>query len=81
MNESTLTKCGRISVPAAIRKALRLQSGQRLRFEVVSAHEFRVFASPQNAAGPVAALGYAKNLGRAPRLTKDWMDELREGDS
>jgi hypothetical protein len=68
-------------VPAALRKAMHLRPDQRLRFEVVSAHEFRVFSSPQKAAGPVASLGYARMLRDAPRRTKRWMKELREGES
>jgi AbrB family looped-hinge helix DNA binding protein len=81
MNESTLTERGQISVPAAVRKALHLRPGQRLRFEAVSANEFRVFAAPRKAAGPLSVLGYARNLGKAPRPTKEWMKELREGES
>ncbi|HUG09822.1 MAG TPA: sporulation regulator [Opitutaceae bacterium] len=81
MNESTLTERGQISVPAAVRKALHLRPGQRLRFEAVSAHEFRVFAPPQKAAGPVSVLGYARKLGKTPRPTKEWIKELREGES
>lgn len=81
MNESTLTERGQISVPAAVRKALHLRPGQRLRFEAVSANEFRVFAPPRKPAGPIASLGYARKLGAAPRRTKDWMKELREGEA
>lgn len=81
MNESTLTERGQISVPAAVRKALQLRPGQRLRFEAVSDHEFRVFAPPQEPAGPIASLGYARKLRAKTRRTKDWMRELREGES
>lgn len=81
MNESTLTERGQISLPAALRKALHLRPGQRLRFEAVSAHEFRVFAPPPKAPGPLAALGYARKLGAPLRRTKDWLKELREGEA
>lgn len=81
MNESTLTERGQISLPAALRKALHLQPGQRLRFEAVSDHEFRVFAPQKRAPGPLAALGYARKIRPAARTTKDWMKELREGES
>lgn len=81
MDESTLTERGQISLPASLRKALHLRPGQRLRFEAVSAHEFRVFAPRQKAPGPLAALGYARKLGTAPRRTADWMKVLREGEA
>jgi len=81
MNESTLTERGQISLPAALRRALRLRPGQKLRFEAVSDREFRVFAPPCEAPGPLAALGYARRLGTRARTTKDWMKELREGES
>lgn len=81
MNESTLTERGQISVPAELRKALQLRPGQRLKFEAVSPHEFRVFALPREPAGPIASLGYARKLRVRPRTTKDWMTELREGES
>ncbi len=80
MNESTLTERGQISLPAALRRTLRLRPGQKLRFEAVSAREFRVFAPPSDAQGPLAALGYARRLGARARATKDWMKDLREGE-
>lgn len=81
MNESTLTERGQISLPAALRRALRLRPGQKLRFEAVSDHEFRVIMAAATAPGPLAALGYARRLRAKPRRTKDWMKELREGES
>ena len=81
MNESTLTERGQISVPAALRKAMRLKPGQRLQFAPVSAHEFRVFTRNDTPAGPMAVLGYARRLGRTPaRRTSEWMAELRAGE-
>lgn len=80
MNESTLTERGQISLPASLRRALRLRPGQKLRFEAVSDHEFRVFAPRDKAPGPLSALGYARRIGSAPRRTRDWMKELREGE-
>ena len=81
MNESTLTERGQISLPASLRKAMHLRPGQRLRFEAVSDHEFRVIAPQQKAPGPLATLGYARKMSSSPRRTKDWMKELREGES
>lgn len=80
MNESTLTERGQISLPASLRRALRLRPGQKLRFEAVSDHEFRVFAPRTKPAGPLSVLGYARRIGSAPRRTKDWLTELRGGD-
>lgn len=42
MGEGTLTERGQISVPAALRKAMKLLTGQRLEFERISNREFRV---------------------------------------
>ncbi|MGH7996953.1 MAG: AbrB/MazE/SpoVT family DNA-binding domain-containing protein [Opitutaceae bacterium] len=81
MNESTLTERGQISVPASLRKAMKLRSGQRLKFVPVSDHEFRVLTQNDAPAGPVAMLGYARKLRPGPaRRTGDWMRELRAGD-
>jgi bifunctional DNA-binding transcriptional regulator/antitoxin component of YhaV-PrlF toxin-antitoxin module len=81
MNESTLTKRGQISVPAALRKTMRLRPGQRFQFAPISDHEFRVFTRNDTPAGPMAALGYARKLNNAPvRRTSEWMKELREGE-
>ncbi len=80
MNESTLTERGQISLPASLRRALRLRPGQKLRFEPVSDHEFRVFTPREKVPGPLAVLGYGRRLGAAPRRTKDWMKELRQGE-
>ena len=81
MNESTLTERGQISVPASLRKAMNLRPGQRLKFAAVSAHEFRVLATADAPAGPLAALGYARQLRPGPaRRTRDWMRELRAGE-
>lgn len=80
-NESTLTERGQISLPAALRRALRLKPGQKLRFEKVSDHEFRVFTPPHEAPGPMSVLGYARRLRTESRRTAEWMKELRAGDA
>jgi bifunctional DNA-binding transcriptional regulator/antitoxin component of YhaV-PrlF toxin-antitoxin module len=81
MNESTLTGRGQFSVPAALRKAMNLRAGQRLRFAAISNREFRVFAPESVPGGPMAVLGYARQLrlGRA-RRPAEWMKELRDGE-
>lgn len=81
MDEATLTDRGQISIPAALRKAMNLLPGQRLKFAPVSDHEFRVIAENVAPAGPMAVLGYARKLRHGPaRRTNDWMRELREGE-
>ncbi len=80
---TTLTERGQVSLPAAIRKAMRLQPGQRLRWQQVSDRECRLVIEGDDAApGPLAVLGYARRLrpGVAPRSTAAWMKELRAGE-
>ncbi len=82
MDEATLTERGQISVPAALRKAMHLRPGQRLKFVPVSDHEFRVLAPAGAPPGPLAMLGYARKLRAGPaRRTSEWMRELREGEA
>jgi AbrB family looped-hinge helix DNA binding protein len=81
MNQSTLTERGQISVPASLRKAMKLRPGQQLKFAAISDHEFRVFTMNDTPPGPIAMLGYARKLRSGPaRRTSDWMRELREGE-
>jgi len=81
MATSTLTERGQISVPAELRKKMRLKPGQRLRWESISEREARVVVETKKAAGPVAALGYARKVGAGKaRSTADWMKELRAGE-
>lgn len=82
MSESTLTERGQISIPASLRKAMNLRSGQRLKFTPVSDHEFRVITQNDSPPGPMAMLGYARKIRVGPsRRTSDWMRELREGEA
>ena len=81
MDEATLTERGQISLPASLRKAMKLKPGQRLKFAPVSDHEFRVLTQNDAPPGPLAMLGYARKLRSGPaRKTSDWMRELREGE-
>ena len=78
---STLTERGQISVPAALRKQMRLKPGQRLRWEAISDREARIVVESGKPAGPLAALGYARKFpGRKPRRTAEWMKDLRAGE-
>ena len=81
MSESTLTERGQVSIPAVLRKAMKLHPGQRLKFEPISDREFRVSVNNATPAGPMAMLGYARKLRPGPaRRTNEWMRELREGE-
>jgi bifunctional DNA-binding transcriptional regulator/antitoxin component of YhaV-PrlF toxin-antitoxin module len=80
MDISTLTERGRLSLPASIRKAMKLTTGQALRWEQVSDRELRVYVVPPEAPGPMAALGYGRRLRPKARTTADWMRDLRAGE-
>lgn len=81
MGECTLTKRGQVSIPASLRKAIKLRPGQKLKFAAVSSHEFRVLVQRDAQPGPMAMLGYARKLRPGPpKRTRDWMRELRAGE-
>jgi len=79
---STITDRGQISIPASIRKAVKLKTGQVLQWEVLSPSEIRVSLPHQvKAGGPFAALGYALRFSAKKNLSTDKiMKELREGE-
>lgn len=81
MNDSTITERGQVSVPAGLRRSMGLRPGQQLHWEQVSDREIRVSLPQDKPPGPLAMLGYARNLrDTPPRPTADWMRELREGE-
>jgi len=81
MNDCTLTERGQVSIPASLRKAMKLRPGQRLTFTPISDREFRVLIQNNVPAGPRAMLGYARKLRPGPaRSTASWMRELRVGE-
>jgi AbrB family looped-hinge helix DNA binding protein len=78
---SVITERGQVSIPAQLRKELALAKGQRLLWEKTGEHEIRVTVLPEpEPRGAMAMLGFAKRF-RPTRQTKDWMDELREGET
>jgi bifunctional DNA-binding transcriptional regulator/antitoxin component of YhaV-PrlF toxin-antitoxin module len=78
--ETVLTERGQTSVPAQVRKRMRLSPGAKLRWQEISEGECRVTARrAEPGPGAVAMLGYAKQF-RKTRLTREWMRELRRGD-
>jgi bifunctional DNA-binding transcriptional regulator/antitoxin component of YhaV-PrlF toxin-antitoxin module len=82
MSESTLTDRGQVSVPAGLRKSMKLHPGQRFIWERISDREFRVTVTADSPPGPMSVLGYAQKIRKGPRRrTSDWMAELREGET
>jgi len=78
---STLTERGQVSVPASIRKQMRLKPGQSLHWERISDRECRVRVEAGAPEGPIAMLGFGpKFRGDGGRRTADWMGELRAGE-
>ncbi len=77
-----VTERGQTSVPAGLRRRSGLKSGKLLHWYAVSDKEFRVVVeSPEQAPGPLAALGWAKrfHVGKM-RGSDEAMRELREGE-
>lgn len=81
MNESTLTERGQVSVPAELRKSMRLHTGQRFKWQCISHREMRVVVEEEKPPGPLNVLGYARKLRpETLRTTEQWMRELRDGE-
>lgn len=77
---TVVTERGQVSVPAEIRKRMKLAAGQKVVWEMTSPTECRVTVAPaKRRAGAAAMLGYASTF-RSTRRTQAWMGELREGD-
>jgi AbrB family looped-hinge helix DNA binding protein len=78
---STVTERGQVSIPAALRRAMRLRSGQTLRWEQISDRECRVTVDLSAGPDPLAALGMGPQLrGDKARSTAAWMKQIREGE-
>jgi bifunctional DNA-binding transcriptional regulator/antitoxin component of YhaV-PrlF toxin-antitoxin module len=78
--ETMLTERGQTSIPAPVRKHMRLTPGVKLRWQELSEHECRVIVQcRERGPGARAMLGYAKSF-RKSRPTREWMIELRGGE-
>ena len=81
---TTLTERGQVSVPASLRKQLKLEAGQRLMWERISDDECRVRIVRHRKGGSAKAmLGFMKCFQTDPSLpagTTGWMKLLREGE-
>lgn len=79
---TTITERGQVSIPAELRREMKLTPGQTVLWEKVSATECRLVIEPRKVIkpDPVAAIGFAKRHGLPARATADWMKILREGE-
>lgn len=78
---TVVTERGQVSIPAELRRELDLEPGRHLRWERVTPKELRVVVLPEGKPGGARAmLGFARRIRAAPRRTRDWMRELREGE-
>jgi AbrB family looped-hinge helix DNA binding protein len=80
--KATITERGQISIPAQIRREMRLEPGQVVVFERISATECRLIVEPRPVIkpDPLAAIGFAQRHGLPAMTTEQWMDLLREGE-
>jgi bifunctional DNA-binding transcriptional regulator/antitoxin component of YhaV-PrlF toxin-antitoxin module len=79
---TVVTERGQTSIPAKLRRKAGLSRSKRLHWYAVSNREFRVvIETPDEAPGPLAALGWAVRFNRrgVPR-SDDAMREIREGE-
>ncbi len=81
---TTLTERGQVSMPASLRKQLRLKSGQPLLWEKVSDDECRVrIVRPREPGSAKSMRGFMKRYqadASLPKTTAGWMKLLREGE-
>jgi AbrB family looped-hinge helix DNA binding protein len=80
--KATITERGQISIPAQIRREMRLEPGQVVVFERISATECRLIVEPRPVIkpDPLAAIGFAQRHGLPAMTTEQWMDLLREAE-
>ena len=80
---ATITERGQVSIPAQIRREMRLEPGQVVIFERISATECRFIVEPRPVMkpDPLAAIGFAKRHGLPAKTTEEWMGLLRDGEA
>lgn len=75
-----VTERGQVSIPAEVRKRMKLKAGMRVSWTVSDSGDCSVsVAKPQKPRGARAMLGYAATF-RKTRSTRQWMSELRDGE-
>jgi AbrB family looped-hinge helix DNA binding protein len=78
---TTVTDRGQTSIPAELRRELKLVKGQRLLWERVGDRELRVRVLEEGPPrGAEAMRGFARRFRREARSSADWMSQLREGE-
>ena len=81
---TTLTERGQVSMPASLRKQLRLKPGQPLMWEKVSDDECRVRVVRGREDETAKSMrGFMKQFQtgtKSPKTTAGWMKLLREGE-
>jgi AbrB family looped-hinge helix DNA binding protein len=63
MDTTSVTTKGQVTIPVAVREALGLRGGSRLRFQVVGDHVEMHIADPAPPAGPPSGFGMLKVKG------------------
>ena len=81
--KATITERGQVSIPARLRREMRLEPGQTVFWEKVSNTECRLMVLPaeQVAPDPLAALGFARQHGLEEGCSNAFLQELRAGES
>lgn len=81
---TTLTERGQVSVPASIRREMKLEPGQELIWRRLSEDEVRVqVLRRKKPRGAASVIGCGKELHQErgwPTRTDEWMKVLREGE-
>ncbi len=80
---ATVTERGQVSIPAQIRREMRLEPGQVVIFERISSTECRFIVAPRPVMkpDPLAAIGFAQRHGLPAVTTEEWMELLRDGEA
>ena len=79
---TVVTDRGQVSIPAHFRKELALTKGQKLLWQRTGQRELKVVVLEAPAPrGAQAMRGFARRFRSEPRTTREWMAELREGES
>jgi AbrB family looped-hinge helix DNA binding protein len=80
--KTTITERGQVSIPAQLRREMRLVPGQTVFWEKVSATECRLIVESKTVIkpDPLAALNFAKKHGLPQRRSAHALTELREGE-
>lgn len=72
-------ECGQVLIPAQLRREMRLEAGQTVVWEKVSATECRLLVLPPepNLPDPIAALNFARQHGLEEGSSDDYLRTLR----